>query len=150
MTFAFLEASPVRLLMAQWGLLGALMWVNIQRITRTPHCAHVVWPDVAFCVGSDGSTDGTKALLQAWARDPNVRLTLNAERSGKAALRNRIVPFAKGEVKFSTGFSCAGEDAQPPAVSPALFRPVEPCTLRGSVHVLRRKRAAIWQPGEIR
>jgi len=23
------------------------MWVNIQRITRAPHCANVVWPDLA-------------------------------------------------------------------------------------------------------
>ena len=22
------------------------MWVNIQRITRAPHCANVVWPDL--------------------------------------------------------------------------------------------------------
>ena len=22
------------------------MWVNIQRITRVPHCANVVWPDL--------------------------------------------------------------------------------------------------------
>jgi hypothetical protein len=32
--------------MAQWGLLETLMWVNIQRITRAPHCANVVWPDL--------------------------------------------------------------------------------------------------------
>src|SRR5919202_3104390 len=41
---ALLEVSPVRLLLAQWGLLETWMWVNIQRVTRAPHCAHVVWP----------------------------------------------------------------------------------------------------------
>jgi cellulose synthase/poly-beta-1,6-N-acetylglucosamine synthase-like glycosyltransferase len=51
-----------------------------------------------FCVGSDGSTDGTNALLQAWARDPRVRLTLSLDRVGKTALLNRIVPTATGEI----------------------------------------------------
>jgi cellulose synthase/poly-beta-1,6-N-acetylglucosamine synthase-like glycosyltransferase len=51
-----------------------------------------------FCVGSDGSTDGTNALLQAWAQDPRVRLRLNPERQGKTALLNRIVPSVKGDV----------------------------------------------------
>jgi cellulose synthase/poly-beta-1,6-N-acetylglucosamine synthase-like glycosyltransferase len=51
-----------------------------------------------FCVGSDGSTDGTNALLQTWARDPRVRLTLSPDRVGKTALLNRIVPTATGEV----------------------------------------------------
>src|SRR5262249_11172198 len=44
---ALLEASPVRLWTAQWGLLGTSMWVNIQRITGVPHCANVVWLDLA-------------------------------------------------------------------------------------------------------
>jgi cellulose synthase/poly-beta-1,6-N-acetylglucosamine synthase-like glycosyltransferase len=51
-----------------------------------------------FCVGSDGSTDGTNALLQAWAKDPRVRLTLSLDRVGKTALLNRIVPTATGEI----------------------------------------------------
>jgi cellulose synthase/poly-beta-1,6-N-acetylglucosamine synthase-like glycosyltransferase len=51
-----------------------------------------------FCVGSDGSTDGTNALLQAWARDPRVRLTLSPDRVGKTALLNRIVPTTTGEI----------------------------------------------------
>ena len=32
-----------------------------------------------FCVGSDGSEDGTNALLQSWARDPRVRLEPRGE-----------------------------------------------------------------------
>jgi cellulose synthase/poly-beta-1,6-N-acetylglucosamine synthase-like glycosyltransferase len=51
-----------------------------------------------FCVGSDGSTDGTAALLQPWAKDQRVRLTLSPERVGKTALLNCIVPTAAGEI----------------------------------------------------
>jgi cellulose synthase/poly-beta-1,6-N-acetylglucosamine synthase-like glycosyltransferase len=51
-----------------------------------------------FCVGSDGSTDGTNALLQDWAKDPRVHLTLSPDRVGKTALLNRIVPQATGEI----------------------------------------------------
>ena len=28
------------------------MWVNIQRITRAPHCANVVWPDLEWLLGT--------------------------------------------------------------------------------------------------
>ena len=67
---------------------------------KIANCRSLDYPAdlLEFCVGSDGSTDGTNALLQSWACDPRVRLTLNAERSGKTALLNRIVPFAKGEI----------------------------------------------------
>jgi biofilm PGA synthesis N-glycosyltransferase PgaC len=52
-----------------------------------------------FCVGSDASTDGTNGLLQAWAaRDPRVRLTLSAQRTGKTAWLNEMVPTATGAV----------------------------------------------------
>ena len=66
-----------------------------------------------FCVGSDGSTDGTNALLQAWAcGDPRVRLTLSPERGGKTALLNRIVPAAKGDViLFSDASTLFSPDA---------------------------------------
>ena len=33
--------------MAQWSLLETWIGVNIQRLTRALHCAHVVWPDLA-------------------------------------------------------------------------------------------------------
>jgi cellulose synthase/poly-beta-1,6-N-acetylglucosamine synthase-like glycosyltransferase len=51
-----------------------------------------------FCVGSDGSTDGTNALLQAWAEDPRVHLTISPRRVGKTALLNHMVPMASGEI----------------------------------------------------
>ena len=44
---ALLEVSPIRLLLAQLGLLETWIWANIQRITRVLHCANVVWPDLA-------------------------------------------------------------------------------------------------------
>ena len=31
------------------------MWVNIQRITRAPHCANVVWPDLDHTLCTDVS-----------------------------------------------------------------------------------------------
>lgn len=65
-----------------------------------------------FCVGSDGSTDGTNALLESWANDPRVRLTLNSDRVGKTALLNRTVPTASGEiVVFSDASTLLAPDA---------------------------------------
>ena len=67
---------------------------------KIANCGALDYPAslLEFCVGSDGSTDGTNALLQAWAADPRVRLLLNANREGKTMLLNRIVPTAKGDV----------------------------------------------------
>jgi poly-beta-1,6-N-acetyl-D-glucosamine synthase len=65
------------------------------------NCRSIDYPSdhLEFCVGSDGSTDETNALLQSWAdQDQRVRLTLSAERVGKTMLLNRIVPTAKGEI----------------------------------------------------
>jgi cellulose synthase/poly-beta-1,6-N-acetylglucosamine synthase-like glycosyltransferase len=65
-----------------------------------------------FCVGSDGSTDGTNTLLQAWAADPRVRLLLNSNREGKTMLLNRIVPTTKGDVVlFSDASTLFAPDA---------------------------------------
>jgi cellulose synthase/poly-beta-1,6-N-acetylglucosamine synthase-like glycosyltransferase len=76
-----------------------------------------------FCVGSDGSTDGTNALLQSWARDPRVRLTLSAERVGKTALLNRMVPTATGDIVL---FSDASTLFVPDAVSRHVAHYAEP------------------------
>ena len=67
---------------------------------KIANCGALDYPAslLEFCVGSDGSTDGTNALLQAWAADPRVRLLLSANREGKTTLLNRIVPTAKGDV----------------------------------------------------
>ena len=81
---------------------------------KIANCCALDYPAdlLEFCVGSDGSTDGTNALLQAWARDPRVRLTLNAERGGKTALLNRMVPTATGEViLFSDASTLFAPDA---------------------------------------
>src|SRR4029453_17833541 len=77
---ALLEASPVRLLMAQCSLHETLRWGNIQRLTRAPHCAHVVWPDLEYATvwrydavgkrrrqegqhGHDHTTDSSRSTL---------------------------------------------------------------------------------------
>jgi biofilm PGA synthesis N-glycosyltransferase PgaC len=67
---------------------------------KIANCKDLDYPTelLEFCVGSDGSTDGTNALVQEWAKDPRVRLTLSPERVGKTALLNRIVPTAAGEI----------------------------------------------------
>ena len=67
---------------------------------KIANCCALDYPAglLEFCVGSDGSTDGTNALLQTWSADPRVRLLLNPKREGKTMLLNRIVPTAKGDV----------------------------------------------------
>src|SRR5262249_33085841 len=47
-------------------------------------------------IGSDGSTDGTDALVRAHP-DPRVRLSA-APRAGKTSVLNRCIPAAHGEV----------------------------------------------------
>lgn len=67
---------------------------------KIANCKALRYPEelLEFCVGSDGSTDGTNALLRAWAEDPRVRLTLSSERVGKTALLNRLLPISSGEI----------------------------------------------------
>ena len=56
-----------------------------------------------FLVGSDGSTDGTNALLGAMAaRDSRLRCMIHAERRGKAAMLNDLVSQATGEILIVT------------------------------------------------
>jgi hypothetical protein len=43
--------APGRGLMASWGLLEMGRCGNLQRITRAPHGAHVVWPDLDEALG---------------------------------------------------------------------------------------------------
>lgn len=67
---------------------------------KIANCKALSYPEelLEFCVGSDGSTDGTNALLQAWAEDPRVHLTLSSERVGKTSLLNRLLPITRGEI----------------------------------------------------
>lgn len=67
---------------------------------------------LTFYVGSDGSQDGTNALLQSWAEDSRVHLTLSPERVGKTALLNRIIPSMSGEIiLFSDASTLFAPDA---------------------------------------
>ena len=82
---------------------------------KIANCISLDYPShlMEFCVGSDGSSDATNILLEEWARDPRVRLTLSPQRVGKTALLNRIVPTATGEVVL---FSDASTLFSPEAV----------------------------------
>jgi cellulose synthase/poly-beta-1,6-N-acetylglucosamine synthase-like glycosyltransferase len=81
---------------------------------KVKNCQALHYPvdRLEFCVGSDGSTDGTNMLLQSWAQDPRVRLTLSPERVGKTALLNRMVPIATGDIiLFSDASTLFAPDA---------------------------------------
>jgi cellulose synthase/poly-beta-1,6-N-acetylglucosamine synthase-like glycosyltransferase len=68
---------------------------------KIENCRSLDYPRdlLEFCVGSDGSTDSTNAVLEAWVRDDaRVRLTRSPQRVGKTSLLNQIVPSASGDV----------------------------------------------------
>jgi len=63
------------------------------------------YPDdkLDFIVGSDGSTDGTGAVVAAMAAiNPHIQVIINAERRGKAAMLNELAIRAKGEILVVT------------------------------------------------
>jgi biofilm PGA synthesis N-glycosyltransferase PgaC len=53
-------------------------------------------------VVSDGSTDGTEAILREYANHPRVRLVMNQLSSGKASGLNDAIAWAEGEVVVFT------------------------------------------------
>lgn len=56
-----------------------------------------------FIIGSDGSGDGTGAVITAMAAtNPNIQIIINAERKGKAAMLNELVSGAKGDILVVT------------------------------------------------
>ncbi|HNY56985.1 MAG TPA: glycosyltransferase [Bacteroidales bacterium] len=56
-----------------------------------------------FIIGSDGSDDGTGAVITAMAAtNPNIQIIINAERKGKAAMLNELVSGAKGDILVVT------------------------------------------------
>jgi len=72
-------------------------------------------------VYSDGSTDGTDAIVSAWsARDPRVQIIRGGGRKGKPTALNRMAEQARGEVLLLT-------DAR---------QPVEPGALRAMLALL--------------
>jgi cellulose synthase/poly-beta-1,6-N-acetylglucosamine synthase-like glycosyltransferase len=52
--------------------------------------------DLEILIGSDGSTDRTEAIAAQYA--PDVKLFAFPQRAGKAAVLNRLVPAAQGEI----------------------------------------------------
>jgi cellulose synthase/poly-beta-1,6-N-acetylglucosamine synthase-like glycosyltransferase len=52
--------------------------------------------DLEILLGSDGSTDRTEAIAARYA--PDVKLFAFPQRSGKAAVLNRLVPAAQGDI----------------------------------------------------
>ena len=64
-------------------------------------------------VVSDGSSDGTAAILSEFARNPRVRAVVKAVSQGKAAGLNDAIPVARGEVLL---FTDARQEIEPAAL----------------------------------
>ncbi len=60
------------------------------------------YPSYEIVVVSDGSTDGTEAILRAHAEDPRVRVVLNQVSHGKASGLNDARRVAQGEIVVFT------------------------------------------------
>lgn len=56
---------------------------------------------VEIVIGSDGSTDDTVARLQSYG-DPRVKVVAFAERRGKPAVLNDLIPHCRGEIVLLT------------------------------------------------
>jgi biofilm PGA synthesis N-glycosyltransferase PgaC len=68
---------------------------------------------IEIVVVSDGSTDGTNAILSQWAKVPRVRVILNPQGRGKAAGLNDAIKETGGEVVV---FTDARQRIEPDAV----------------------------------
>lgn len=56
------------------------------------------WPDVEIVIVDDASTDGTNAILSAFADQGRLRLITKVEREGKAMALNDALPFVSHEI----------------------------------------------------
>jgi len=66
---------------------------------KLENCLQIEYPQdrIEFLLGSDGSSDGTNAVLEG-INPPRFRTFLFPEREGKSAVINRLLPEAKGEI----------------------------------------------------
>ena len=79
-------------------------------------------------VGSDGSTDGTVAIVQGYA-GRGVRLHEATVRAGKTALLNDMVRLARGEVLVFTDANCVYEAGAVRALVARLGEPGVECVI---------------------
>lgn len=80
---------------------------------KIANCRELLYPagQMELLIGSDGSTDGTAAVL---SRHPEIKSFLFDENRGKAAVLNDLIGYASGEILV---FSDANTMLQPDAVA---------------------------------
>ncbi|MCW2990146.1 MAG: glycosyltransferase family 2 protein, partial [Solirubrobacterales bacterium] len=88
--------------MSELRLLSVVMPVYNARPYLDASIASILeqtYADFEFVIGDDGSTDGSRAVLRAWAdRDPRIRLLESNARRGPAASSNWVVGRSQGRL----------------------------------------------------
>lgn len=85
----------------RWPVLSVLIAAHneIEVLDRTlEDVTHLAWPNLDIVVVDDGSTDGTGALLDAWAARGLITVVHQSDNSGKAAALNRGLAHCAGEI----------------------------------------------------
>jgi len=85
-------------------------------------------------VGSDGSTDRTTAIVEAWS-DGTTRLVAFAERRGKARVLNDLVARARGDVVVLTDANTFFHPDAVRALATALWRHPTACAVVGCLEL---------------